>query len=147
MQRGIVAPPPRSSKIGMTELGSRTNAKPDAASVNVSQMRPQAFTYFTTPPKSGQQYAILYDADRMWAEVTLTLETAGPVAVGFSTNLVPVLGGSGRLLRTGQDTKLTVPQGATLYIAATAINRVSVIIQPYPFLEQMLAHLEFARKR
>jgi hypothetical protein len=95
-----------------------------------------ATTYFTRVTPTGDA-PVLYNADRLWARVRLTLETAGPVVVGFSSNLVPVLSGKGVLLRTGEETVFDVSRGNRLYIAATGVNRVSVVIESVPWLEQI----------
>ena len=80
---------------------------------------------------------MLYNGDRMWARVILTLETAGPVAVGQSSQLQPVLSGKGQLLETGVPTPFTIAKGNRLYIAATGVNRVKVVVEPFPWLEQL----------
>ena len=100
------------------------------------------FTYFT---KAGPQpnvpggVPILYNADRQWADVTLVLETAGPVVVGTNSNLFPVLSGKGEQLITDVPMTFTIAKGPTrLYIASTGVNRVKVQIAPYAWLEELL---------
>lgn len=94
------------------------------------------FTYFT---KASSAAAQLYTGDRPWAQVTVTLETAGPVAVAFKQNFVPVLSGKGTLIKTGQPKTFTVPKGKVLWIASTSVNRVSVTVEPFAWFEQMYA--------
>lgn len=102
-----------------------------------AQTNSEASTYFT---KANGQTEVLYNADRLWATVTLTLETAGPVAVGFKSQITPVLSGKGLLLQTGVPTKFVVAKGnGKLYIASTSINRISVQVEPLPWLEQIAA--------
>ncbi len=131
------------SKIGMTKLGDRAvaMAQPPSAEVGVGSNRLQVYTYFTKIPQPGEPPPILYNGDRLWARVTLTLETAGPVAVGQASGITPVLSGKGQLLDTGEPMHFDVAKGSKLYIAATAPNRVKVSIQPLPWMEQIVALL------
>ena len=127
------------SKIGMSTIGNPMVAKaPEpTAKVGEGQNRTQAFTYFT---KVGPT-EILYSGDRLWAKVTLTLETAGPVAVGTVQNLTPVLSGVGQLLETDDPTPFTIAKGVRLYIASTSVNRIKVTVEPLPWMEQITALL------
>lgn len=129
------------SKIGMTSLGSRAQAtaQPPSTSIGQGSNRSQIYTYFTKPPVVGEDTPILYNGDRLWARVTLTLETAGPVAVGTASQITPVLSGRGQLLETGLPLVFDIAKGTKLYIAATSVNRVKVSIQPLPWLEQITA--------
>lgn len=78
----------------------------------------------------------LYEAER-WVRLRLTLETAGPVAVGTRDSITPVLSGKGILLPTNVELQFSMGKGDKLYIAATAINRVRVIVEPIPWGEQI----------
>jgi hypothetical protein len=102
-----------------------------------SDTRTLIYTYFTKLPDVGESTPILYNGDRLWAEVTLTLETAGPVAVGTMSAITPVLSGRGELLETGVPRSFKIAKGTRLYIAATGVNRVKVEISPYPWLETL----------
>jgi hypothetical protein len=99
----------------------------------------EVYTYFTVagmPP--GKSTPILYNGDREWAEVTLVLETAGPVAVGTRADLFPVLSGKGELLITNVPMKFTIAKSdRRLYIASTAVSRVKVQIAPYAWAESI----------
>jgi hypothetical protein len=132
-------------KIGMPAgpLPDRAIATAQAPSENVGQgaNRFQAFTYFTKVPVPGESTPILYNGDRLWSRVTLTLETAGPVAVGQASQITPVLSGKGQLLETGVPVSFDISKGQKLYIAATAVNRVKVSVQPLPWMEQIVALL------
>ncbi len=130
---------PPATKVGMSKLGDRAVAKAPAPSASVGQgsNRSQINTYFTRPGETLE----LYSGDRLWARVTLTLETAGPVAVGNAQNITPVLSGKGQLLENGQPLVFDIAKGTRLYIAATAVNRVKVSIQPLPWFEQITAIL------
>lgn len=108
-----------SSKGGETDLQLQT-------------ARTEAYTYFTVPGPT----ALLYSAEN-WVKIKLTLETAGPVSVGQRAALTPVLGGKGRLLDTSVEYETTIARGTRFYIAAETINRVSVTIEPIPWLEQI----------
>lgn len=129
------------SKIGMTKLGDRAvaTAQPPSTSVGQGSNRSQIYTYFTKVPVAGEATPILYNGDRLWARVTLTLETAGPVAVGTASQITPVLSGRGQLLETGLPLVFDIAKGVKLYIASTSVNRVKVSIQPLPWLEQLTA--------
>lgn len=97
--------------------------------------RTQAFTYFTKPAGASD---ILYNGDRMWVRIVLTLETAGPVAVGQQSKLSPELSGKGQLLPTGRQREFTIAKGTRLYISSPSVNRVAVTIEPLPWLEQIV---------
>lgn len=126
----------RSSKIGYASTNRHQAQSPGPASVSGhSEHRTQVSTYFTKIPVDGAEPEILYNGDRMWANVTMTLETAGPVAVGQSQQLSPVLSGKGILLETDVPLTLTIAKGTRLYIRSTSINRVKLIIEPFAWLE------------
>jgi hypothetical protein len=95
----------------------------------------ETYTYFTVV---GQAQNPLYNGDREWATLTLTLETAGTVEVSTKRNLLPLLSGKGIALRTGVPRPFTLPKGTRLYIAASAINRVTVTIEQQAWQEQQL---------
>src|SRR4029077_14352506 len=61
------------------------------------QFRTDLSTFFTKPGPSEK----IYTGDRTWARVTVTLQTAGPVAIGTKATITPVLSGKGILLQTG----------------------------------------------
>lgn len=93
----------------------------------------EIFTYFT---KVGGTHRLV--SATKWTRARLFLETAGPVAVSTKGDLVPVLSGKGILLPPGQEIEFVLPRGDRLYIAADAVNRVKVIIEPIAFGEQIL---------
>lgn len=117
---------------------------PISTNPNVAQTQPvgttpaqsdnniQIFTFITKP--SGRTDT-LYNADRTWARVTLTLTTAGPVAVGQLQDLGTLTGGQGMLLQTGVPTYLDIAKGNRVYVLATAVNRINVVVAPIPWLE------------
>lgn len=94
-------------------------------------------TYFTSLPNVGEATPILYNGDRLWARITLTLETAGPVAIGTQSNIDPVLSGKGQLLQTGVPVVFDVMKGTRLYVLATGINRIKFVTSPLPWLEMI----------
>lgn len=102
-----------------------------------TQFRTELSTFIT---KIGPT-EILYDGTRIWAQVTVTLETAGPVAIGTKQNITPVLSGKGILLETLEPKTITIAKGDKLFIASNAISRVKVEIQPVPWLEQLAGTL------
>jgi hypothetical protein len=135
---GAVAKP--GSKIGSTVgITDRTVARGEAVTTTpgLGDNRTQADTYFTSGPIVGEPPQLIYTGDRFWAKVTLTLETAGPVAVGTTTKVQPVLGGGGRLLVTNEQISFTIAKGTRLYVAATGVNRIGRVIEPLPWLEQI----------
>jgi hypothetical protein len=126
----------RASKIGHVSTDRHKAQSPGPANVSGhTEHRTQVSTYFTKIPQPGQQPEILYNGDRQWANVTMTLETAGPVAVGQSQQLSPVLSGKGVLLETDVPFTLTIAKGTRLYILSTSINRVKLVIEPFAWLE------------
>jgi hypothetical protein len=130
----VPVPPSRAGKIAPVSLDpSVAQVRAPAATTGDAENRNEISTYLT---KAGGTQ-ILYNADRMWAKVTLTLKTAGPVAVGQHASLTPVLSGRGQLLQTGVPTPFNVAKGHRLYIAATSVNPVSVLVEAYPWLETL----------
>lgn len=79
---------------------------------------------------------ILHAADR-WVIAKLTLQTAGPVDVGTRAELTPVLSGKGRSLVTNQELAIPLAKGTRLYYTAAATNRLLVVIEPIPWLQQI----------
>lgn len=129
------------SKIGPTEgLTDRNVARVESLGdrPGLGDNRTLVDTYFTASPIPGEQPAQIYTGDRWWARVSLTLETAGPVAVATSTKVTPVLGGNGRLLKTGETITFTLAKGTKLYVASTGVNRIGRVIEPVPWLEQIV---------
>ncbi len=99
--------------------------------------RTEIYTYFTEVSQ-GQQ--LLYSAEN-WVRIKLTLETAGPVAIGTSAQIAPVLSGKGRLLDTAQEYEIYLARGTRVYVAAESVNRISVTIEPIPWMEQLSAEI------
>lgn len=135
--RPVVPPAGQSiSKLGPVSTNQTVAQTPSpATTTGASQIRLSAYTYFTKIPTNGQNPQILYNGDQMWARLTLELETAGPVAVGQSSDLFPVLSGKGLLLETGNPISLDVAKGNVIYVAASGVNRIKVKLEPYPWLE------------
>jgi len=97
------------------------------------------YTYFTVP--SGET-ELLYSSEN-WVRIELQLETAGPVSVGTREEVSPVLSGKGILLPTGDESiEFVLPKGNRLYVASGSINRVKVIVEPIPWIEQLLMQIE-----
>lgn len=130
-------PPPRPTipgKLAPVSLNPTVaQVKAPSATTGQAENRIEVSTYLT---KAGPTQ-VLYNGDRMWARVTLTLKTAGPVAVGQHANLTPVLSGRGQLLQTGVPTPFDVAKGNRLFIAATGVNPVSMKVEAYPWLETL----------
>lgn len=87
------------------------------------------YTYFT---KAGETLLFLTMPVDSWRRIRLTLEDAGPVSIGTSPNLAPVLNGAGILLPTDVEKEFVMGPGEHLYVLATAVNRVAVIVEAIP---------------
>lgn len=126
------------SKIGYdpTQPLDRTKATP-AQQPQIQQGKAEARAMFDTYFTKAGRTEIIYNGDRQWARITLTLETAGPVSVGNAQQLTPVLSGKGILLQTNVPVAFTIAKGTRLYIAATGVNRVKRMVEPVPWLEQI----------
>jgi hypothetical protein len=125
-----------STKIGPVSLNRTIAQSPEPADTpGGSDHRTFVDTYFTKVPVVGQATDIIYNGDRTWAKITLTLETAGPVAVGNMSAIAPVLSGKGQLLETDVPTVFFIGQGTRLYVSAAGVNRVKRVIEPVPWLE------------
>jgi hypothetical protein len=95
--------------------------------------RTEIYSYFTTPTDTSE---LMYSAEN-WVRIKLTLETAGPVAVGTSEQISPVLSGKGRLLNTDVEFEAYLAKGTRFYITSQTVNRISVTIEPVPWFEQI----------
>lgn len=130
------SPPSATSKIGPVSMDRNVAQTPEpATTTGAGEIRTFIDTYFTRVPAPGEPTDVVYSADRIWAQVTLTLETAGPVAVGQLSNIAPALSGKGQLLETDVPTKFFVAKGNKLYITSSSINRVKRVVEPVPWLE------------
>ena len=107
-----------------------------------AQHRTDIFTHFT---KANGISELIFSAEQ-WTRVRLTLENAGPVAIGTREDIAPVLSGKGILLETGVEKEFDIPRGNRLYIVAGTINRVKVIYQPIPWLEQIVRALTILKR-
>lgn len=94
----------------------------------------RANTIFTSGQPFGRGH-VLYTAQK-WFRVKLRLETAGPVTIGFASDITAVGAGSGASLGA-DEVEVIVKKGDTLYYAANAINRVRMVVEPVPWAEQM----------
>lgn len=108
-------------------------AKGGETPLQLQAYRTEVYSYFTN---ATGQTELLYSAEN-WVRLKLTLETAGPVSVGTSAELSPVLGGRGRLLNTTVEYEVYLARGTRFYVASDTINRLSVTIEPVPWLEQI----------
>lgn len=136
---------PRAGTMMMPATAARPNptvahAQPISAGGPAMDRMTEVFTYNTAVGyvQPGQT-PILYNGDRNWAEVTLVLDTAGPVVVGTRADLAPIFSGKGWTLTTGEPITFTIAKGNRLYIFSSAVNRVKVQIAPVPWLEQITA--------
>lgn len=149
-------PPPRVAGLARAALSSAVarapaallskelqRALPDSKGGEVPKQlqtyRTDAYTYFTEVGGTRQ----LYSAEN-WVRIKLMLQTAGPVAVGTSASLTPVLSGRGIILSPNVPFETYLPKGARFYISAGSVNRVNVTIEPVPWLEQLsgeIAHV------
>ena len=134
----IVKPGPGMSKIGPNVSTNNTQGSVQAPSPSFAgaELNAEVYTYFARPAADGTA-AILYNGDRQHAQVTLTLETAGPVIVGTKQQLYPVTSGKGARLETGVPTTFYISKTNRIWVATSSLNRVSVTVQPVPWLEQI----------
>lgn len=118
-------------QIAQGELG-RSVAEPQAGTPqdDQSSSHTDIYSYFT--PIGGSN--LIYSSEG-WVKVKLTLETAGPVAVSTRQDITPALSGKGRLLPAGDEIDFFLGKGDRLYVTATAVNRVSVTVEPVPWLQ------------
>lgn len=145
-------PPPRSpftrptptparppvSKIGAVSLDRNVAQAPAPSDTPATQDgRTLISTFFTSLPNVGDATQIIYNGDRLWGRITLTLESAGPVSIGTMSNLDPVLGGNGTLLTTNVPVVYDIYKGTRLYVLATGVNRIKVVVAPIPWLEMI----------
>ena len=130
------APPKPVSKIGVPpgQAVDRNQASAQPLAANADNSRADVYSYFTK--NDGVTYP-LYNGDRRWVTVTLILRTGGPVAAGTRANLGAVTSGQGVLLNTNEPAKFIIAKGTKLYIAASAVSRVDVAIEPIPWLEEI----------
>lgn len=108
------------------------DAKGGETQKQLQTYRTEVFDYFTEP--GGTK--LLYSAEN-WVRIKLTLQTAGPVTVGTRATLEPILSGKGRLLDTDVEWQVFLARGSRIFIASGAVNRVSVTVEPVPWLEQI----------
>lgn len=100
----------------------------------VGQDRTQIYTRFTKPTGATE---LFYSAES-WVKIRLTLETAGPVAVGTANNLSPVLSGRGILLLVDEEMPFVIAKGNRIFVVADTVDRFKVIIEPIPWLAQLV---------
>ncbi len=131
---GRIAPPPTNLVRPATRPDSTIAQAPAVGTTQGTSSNRLALSTYITKVGSTDQ---IYDGSRLWAKITLTLETAGPVAIGTRANLLPVLGGNGVLLDTNEPITVTISKGDKLYIAANAVSRVKIQIEAFPWLEQL----------
>jgi len=128
----VLLKPPIISKLPPVSLDpSVAQVQAPAVTTGQAENRMEVSAYLT---RAGETQ-VLYNGDRMWGRVTLTLRTAGPVSIGQQAKLVPVLSGIGQLLQTGVPTVFNVPKGNKLYVAATGVNVIGVLVEAIPWLE------------
>lgn len=115
--------------------------EPIAAGGGQEDRATEIFTYNTIVGFDKTGTPILYNGDRNWTEVTLILDTAGPVVVGNRAEITPIFSGKGFPLTTGEPVTFTIAKGTRLYIFSSAVNRVKVQLAPVPWLERQSALL------
>ncbi len=111
-------------------------AKEGEPEIQFQAYHTQIYTYLTEV--GGTR--LLYSAEG-FITLRLTLENAGPVSVGTSRDLAPVLSGKGILLETDVEYQTTLAKGDRFYITAETVNRVKVTIEPIPFLQQIVVSI------
>lgn len=105
------------------------------------QFQTQTFTRFTDPTaSSGSEKNLVYSAEK-WVRVVATLQTAGPVIMGTGSNLSPNTPGQGILLTQNTPVAIVLPRGNRLYMVSNAVDRVAIVIENIPWLEEIAAML------
>ena len=147
-QVAVLQPGPGMSKLGPNTSTNQTQASVQAPSPTVAgaELATEIYTFFAKPVTDGR-FVVLYNGDRQFAQVVLTLETAGPVAVSQKQQLDPVLSGKGQLLETGVPLTFFIAKGNRIYVAATAISRIKVTVEPFPWLEQFAGLLTLLARK
>ena len=117
-----------------------------SASIAGAELATEIYTFFARPTTDGQ-LPVIYNGDRQYAQVILTLETAGPVAVSTKQQILPTLSGKGQLLETNFPLSFTLAKGNRLWVSTTSLNRIKVTIQPLPWLEQFAGLLALIARK
>jgi hypothetical protein len=130
------------AKLGPNTSTNRTqgSVSPPSPTIAGAELATEIYTFFARPTTDGQ-LVVLYNGDRQFARVTLTLETAGPCAISTKQQILPVLSGKGQLLETGVPLFWDLAKGNRLWVATTSLNRIKVTVGPYPYLEQITGML------
>ena len=129
VNRGMIAHVAKEMATGRALPSSKGGETPN----QLQTYRTEVYSYFTQPSSETQ---LLYSAEN-WVQVTLSLQTAGPVAIGTVASLAPVLSGRGILLDPDNPWVATLAKGTRLYITSETLNRVNVLIEPIAWLEQI----------
>ncbi len=124
----ILAAP--ASKIGPVSLDRNVASAPAPVSSGGDIVRADLSTYLTRGVADPE---IIYNGDRLWANVTLELKTAGPVVAATRAD------GKGLELTTNQPQTFRIPKGTRLYVTSPAVSRISVTVEATPWLEQITA--------
>jgi len=90
----------------------------------------------TTVQTNAGEVVLLFQGNSAWSQVTLILETAGPVAVGTGPG-VKLTTGSGVRLTTGVPLSFPVARGERVYAASGAVSRIQVIAHPIAWGEHV----------
>lgn len=122
------------SKSAVTTNRTLGSVQAPSATIAGAELTTELSTYFAKPPVDGQ-LPVIYNGDRQFADVTLELQTAGPVYVGTKQQILPLGSGKGQELLTGQPVTFTLAKGNRLWVAAGSVSRISVTIQPSAWLE------------
>lgn len=130
MQHPFTKDAPTEYKRGMTTGPSDV----PAIRPGVGQDRTQIYTYFTIP--DGETH-LVYSAES-WVRIRLTLETGGPVSMGTQQSISPVLSGRGILLLVNDEIDFVIANGNRVYMVADTVDRVKFIVEPIPWLQQLI---------
>lgn len=133
-------------KLGPTAAATNRNmgsVQAPSPTIAGAELTTEISTFFAKP---SSEPVIIYNGDRQYAQIVLTLETAGPVAVSTKQNIAPTLSGKGALLETGVPLSFFLAKGNRLYVSTTSLNRIKVVIQPVPWLEQIAGILGSLKK-
>lgn len=110
--------------------------------LSLQTQRTDMFDLFTFAIGTSE---LFYSANQS-VKVTFILETAGPVVISTRAEVVPVLSGKGLSLRTGVPVTWHYPKGSRLYYGCAALNRVGIVIEPIPWMDQVVHEIRGVAK-
>lgn len=134
--------PPMRAPILTEQLRATPTVRAPAAGNNAPTVQSTLTSMYFT--RAAAEPIQIYTGDRAWAIVKLRLQTAGPVAVSTLQSMGSVTSGNNLLLTTNEEEEFVCPFGNSIWVLATAVNRIAMVVQPAPWLEQIFGQQEGA---